>query len=106
MSGESEIEVFETPTFRKALKRLAEGEIVLIEDEIDKIITDPDIGEQKKGDLAHLWVHKFNMNNHRVLLGYSWQESELKLYLLNIGPHENFYQAAKKRRKADLKIME
>ncbi len=105
MLGENEIEVFETPTFRKAFKKLVESEKVLVEDEVDKIIADPDIGEQKKGDLSHLWVHKFSLNKKQVLLGYSWKETELKLYLLNMGPHENFYQSAKKRRKSDLKII-
>jgi mRNA-degrading endonuclease RelE of RelBE toxin-antitoxin system len=104
MSEESGIEVFETPTFRKAFKKLADSEKILVEDEIEKIIDDPDIGEQKKGDLSHLWVHKFNMNNQQVLLGYSGKEVELELYLFNIGPHENFYRDAKKRRMADLKI--
>lgn len=104
-SEESEIKVFKTPTFQKVFKKLAEAEKVLVEDEVDKIIDDPDIGEQKKGDLIHLWVHKFNMKNRQVLLGYSWKETELELYLLNIGPHEDFYQDAKKRRKADLNII-
>lgn len=104
MSEESGIEVFETPTFRKAFKKLADSEKILVEDEIEKIIDDPDIGEQKKGDLSHLWVHKFNMNNQQVLLGYSGKEVELELYLFNIGPHENFYRDARKRRMADLKI--
>ena len=105
MSEESEIEVFETPTFRKAFKKLSEPEKILVEDEIDKIIDDPDIGDQKKGDLSHLRVHKFKMNDQLVLLGYSWKEDELRLYLLNIAPHENFYRDAKKRRKADLSII-
>lgn len=103
MSVESEIKVFETPTFRKAFKKLSESEKILVEDEIDKVIDNPDIGEQKKGDLSHLWVHKFKMNDQLVLLGYSWKETELQLYLLNIASHENFYRDAKKRRQADLK---
>jgi hypothetical protein len=40
-----------------------------------------------------------------VLLGYSWKAAKLELHLLNLGPHENFYQTAKKRRDADLKII-
>ena len=86
-------------------KKLAESEKVLVEDEVDKIIDDPDIGEQKKGDLIHLWVHKFKMDGQEVLLGYSWNEDALIITLMNIGPHENFYREAKKRRAADLKII-
>ncbi len=85
MSEESGIEVFETPTFKRVFKKLSESGKILVEDEIDRIIDDPVIGEQKKGDLSHLWVHKFKMNEQIVLLGYSWKEDELQLYLLNIG---------------------
>jgi len=91
MSEEREIDVYETPTFKNAYKRLTHTEKDLIDDEIDSIVADPEIGTQKKGDLSHLWVHKFTMNKQQVLLGYSWKETELELYLLNVGPHENFY---------------
>ena len=40
-----------------------------------------------------------------MLLGYSWKDAELQLYLLSVGPHENFYDALKERRKADLKLI-
>lgn len=95
MPEESEIKVFKTPTFQKVFKKLAEAEKVLVEDEVDKIIDDPDIGEQKKGDLFHLWVHKFNMKNRQVLLGYSWKKAELELYLLNIAPMRIFTKTLK-----------
>lgn len=105
MSVDNAIEVFQTPTFRKAFRKLTESDKVAVEDEIDRIIDNPELGERKKGDLTHLWVHKFKLNGQLVLLGYSWQASELKLYLLNLGQHENFYRDAKKRRKADLETM-
>ena len=97
------IEVFETPTFRKSFKKLAEAEKVLVEDEIDKIIADPDIGERKQGDLSYLWVHKFKLKNQLVLLGYSWKKEQLQLYLMHFGVHENFYRDAKKRWSSDIK---
>jgi hypothetical protein len=92
MPEEKGIDVYETPTFRKAFRRLTEAEKVTVEDEIDKIIKTPELGERKKGNLAHLWVHKFNLTNQQALLGYSWKELELQLYLLNIASHENFYR--------------
>ena len=105
MSGENEIEIEQTPTFKKAFKRLSEGQKDLVDEEIGKIVDDPDIGERKKGDLSHLWVHKFKMDGQQVLLGYSWNERGLVITLMNVGPHENFYKEAKKRRQADLKII-
>ena len=99
------IEVFETPVFKNALKRLSDQDAVVVEDEVDQIISNPEIGEQKKGDLNYLWVHKFILNRQQVLLGYNWDEGRLELYLLNIAPHENFYKQAKIRRDSDLKII-
>lgn len=71
------IEVYETPTFRRVFKKLSESDKVSVEDEIDKIIADPSIGEQKKGDLSYLWIHKFKLNKQLVLLGYSWLEKSM-----------------------------
>ena len=106
MSDEqSEVKVFETRRFEKALDKLPEAQLKVVEDEIENIIEDPEIGELKKGDLSHLRVHKFKMNKNQVLLGYSWFEEKLELYLLQIGPHENFYQKQKTKSKSDLKLM-
>ncbi|HCB1502502.1 ParE-like toxin of type II ParDE toxin-antitoxin system [Klebsiella oxytoca] len=102
---EQGIDVYQSRRFEKALDKLPESQQKVIEDEIDKIIDNPTIGEQKKGDLNFLWVHKFQVNNQLALLGYSWVEDKLELYLLSIGSHENFYQDQKKRRKADLKLI-
>lgn len=105
MLGEDEIDVVQTRMFRKAFERLTRDQKDLVDKEIGKIIEDPEIRDRKKGDLSHLWVHKFKLNSQEVLLGYSWEEEKLTIYLLNLGPHENFYRAAKSRRKADLKII-
>lgn len=102
---QNEIDVEKTRIFDKSINKLSDSDRKVVEDEIDNIIANPDIGIQKKGDLSHLWVHKFKINNQEVLLGYSWIEDSLKLYLLSFGSHENFYKNAKKRRKADLKIV-
>lgn len=107
MSGENEnnIAVFETPSFKKVFKKLDSKDKDLVDNEIDLIIKNPDIGVQKKGDLSHLWVHKFTPNKQQILLGYSWKEEELELWLLELGPHENFYTKAKNDRKNHLKPM-
>ena len=102
---QNEIDIYETRRFEKALKKLPEAQLKIVEDEIDKIIEDPEIGEVKKGDLSYLRVHKFKMNNQQVLLGYSWVEDKVEIYLLHIGSHENFYQKMKGQRKVDLKLI-
>lgn len=99
------IDVYESTIFSKQLAKLSEEQLKIVEDEIDKIIDAPELGERKVGDLDYLWVHKFKIEGLLVLLGYSWVEGKLELYLLNIGPHENFYQQIKKRRKADIQLI-
>ncbi|MBS97290.1 MAG: type II toxin-antitoxin system RelE/ParE family toxin [Oceanospirillaceae bacterium] len=104
--NENQIEVYESPVFSKAIKRLPEAVLEAVEDAIDKVVDNPEIGVQKKGDLSYMRVYKFSVERQQFLLGYSWQEERLTLYLLNLGPHENFYRDAKKRRPADKKLID
>jgi mRNA-degrading endonuclease RelE of RelBE toxin-antitoxin system len=95
--------VYETRRFAKALGKLSEPIKVLVEDEIENIIADPLLGEKKKGDLSHLWIHKFKIDNQEWLLGYNWNEEQIVIHLLQLGSHENYYLEARRQRKGDLK---
>ncbi|MDN3663262.1 type II toxin-antitoxin system RelE/ParE family toxin [Vibrio agarivorans] len=44
--------------------------------------------------------------NQLALLGYSWVENKLEIYLLHLDSHENFYQKLKSQRKTDLKFID
>ncbi|SFN41793.1 type II toxin-antitoxin system RelE/ParE family toxin [Xenorhabdus japonica] len=99
------IDVYETRRFSKVLSKLPENLLAIVEDEIEKVIDNPEIGEQKRGNLSFLRVHKFQLNNQLTLLGYHWVEEKIELYLLNFGSHENFYQEQKRHRKDDLKFI-
>ncbi len=102
---EPEIDVYLSRRFEKKLGSLNQQERDIVDEQIELIIDTPELGEQKKGDLAYLHVHKFRMSNQQYLLGYSWVEQKLELYMLSLGSHENFYDDQKKHRKADLKII-
>ncbi len=105
MSEENrKIDVYQTTTFERALGKLDNPIRDMVDDQIDLIMADPEVGTLKKGDLSHLRVHKFKINGEQILLGYNWNEGKVTLTLLSIGPHENFYRDTKKRRKSDLKI--
>lgn len=103
--NQSQIDVYQTRRFEKALDKLPEALQEEVEDEVDRIIANPEIGERKKGDLSHLWVHKFRLNGQLTLLGYTWIEVKIELYLLSVGSYENFYDEQKQHRKADLKLI-
>ncbi|MBZ0057271.1 type II toxin-antitoxin system RelE/ParE family toxin [Leclercia adecarboxylata] len=100
-----EIEVYQSSRFEKVFKRLTKEEQDSVDVEIEHIIENPEIGEKKKGDLSYLWVHKFYMGKQQYLLGYTWLEHKLVIYLLSLGTHENYYDEQKRHRKADLKLL-
>jgi len=99
---ENEITVLELPLFKKQFKKFSDNDQLLIADQIDLLVEDPLLGQQKKGELSHFRVHKFILNNSQVLLGYCWENKKLTLFLLSVGPHENFYKSLSNRRDADL----
>jgi len=101
----TEIEVFTLRPFDKVYKRLPEKEQSIVDDVIEGIIENPEIGEQKKGDLSYLRVYKFDMTGRQTLLGYHFKEQELQLFMMQLGPHENFYKDVKNRNTANLKMI-
>jgi len=88
--------VLQTPTFKKATKKLKPNQKQDLDNAIKSLIANPLLGQQKKGDLAYLRVFKFKMVKQLTLLGYSYVDGEVILELLNIGSHENFYRDMKK----------
>ena len=90
------ISVYETNRFARSLAKLSSAHQSIVEDEIEQIIAKPSLGDKKKGDLNHLWVHKFKIESQEWLLGYNWNKDELTIYLLQLGSHENYYNDARK----------
>ncbi len=88
--------VLQTPTFKKAVKKLKPNQKKDLDLAVKDLMADPNIGEQKKGDLAFLRVYKFKMNKQLTLLGYSFDDGALILELMALGSHENFYRDIKR----------
>lgn len=88
--------VLQTPTFKKAVKKLKPNQKKELDTAIKAIMEKPTLGEQKKGDLAFLRVYKFKMNRQLNLLGYSFDDGTLILELMALGSHENFYRDIKR----------
>ncbi len=82
-------------SFKKNIKKLPKQYKAILDEEVRKLINNPDLGERKKGDLDFLRVHKFKLLNQEVLLGYMYEEDEIILTLLKLGTHENFYRDIK-----------
>ncbi len=80
--------------FRKFIKKQSRGLQLAIEDETEVIISNPYIGEAKKGDLSGFRVHKFVFQKQEYLITYKIQKDCIIFYL--IGTHENFYRELKR----------
>ncbi len=89
-------EVIQSPLFGRQKKKLKKNQINFLDDAIYKIIDDPELGEQKTGDLRGVRVFKFRMGKDQILLAYEILEKALYLYAF--GVHENFYRDLKKYR--------
>jgi len=82
-----------TPAFRRFVKKQFLPLQLAVQDEVDRIIADPDIGECKKGDLAGFQVHKFRFHRQEYLIAY--EAGDENLLFIMIGTHENFYRELK-----------
>lgn len=88
------IKVFQTRQFEKQKKKLKPNQINDLGKAINKIMDDPNAGQQKIGDLSSIWVFKFKMVNQVYLLGYQWDPETRTLIALAV--HENLYRDLKK----------
>jgi len=84
--------VVQTPTFKKAVKKLKPNQKKELDAAVKALMEKPTLGEQKKGNLAFLRVHKFKMSKQLTLLGYSFDDGTLTLNLMALASHENFYR--------------
>ena len=88
-----QLEVLQTHTFKKAMKRLHANQKKAVEEAIKQIIKYPTVGQAKKGDLDGIRVYKFRMLEQLSLLAY--QHHANQLILVALGSHENFYRDLK-----------
>ncbi|CAG2160658.1 type II toxin-antitoxin system RelE/ParE family toxin [Cupriavidus numazuensis] len=99
--------------FSQFVKKAHKPLQLAIEDEVEVVCDNPDVGEAKLGDLAGIWVHKFKFNRQEYLIAYRPPSPEqraegidvdlLMIDFYQVGSHENFYSALKKYLKAERK---
>ena len=89
------IRVLQTSGFIRSVKKFHPNEKKALDKAVQKIITNPKIGEAKVGDLAGVFIFKFKVGNIKWLLAYE-SISKREVILLLVGPHENFYRDLKK----------
>ncbi len=87
------MKILQSRSFRNKVKKLNKKEKEILDTEVTKIVKDPNIGIEKKGDLRGVFVHKFKIHTVSYLLSYRIMNENLELIML--GPHENYYRVLK-----------
>ena len=87
------MKIYQSRSFEKKVKKFNKKEKTALDNEIKKIVQEPLVGAEKKGDLKGIFVHKFKIKNQLYLLSYRAVSGGLEL--ITIGPHENYYRALK-----------
>ena len=82
--------VTQSRSFEKRIKRFRRHEKKLLDKQIKKILENPAIGQEKKGELRGVYVYKFKVYDTQYLLSYRFKNNTLELIM--IGPHENYYR--------------
>ena len=93
------LKILNTPSFGRVLKKLHARDKKVVDKAVGAIAGDPTIGEEKKGDLAGIFVYKFKLNKQEVLMAYRPQPDKFRpqeIVLLSLGSHENFYSDLKR----------
>ena len=87
------MKIYQSRVFESNVKKFSKQEKGLLDGAIQKIAENPLIGEEKKGDLKAVYIHKFKIKSLQYLLSYRKIKSDIELIM--IGPHENYYKELK-----------
>jgi addiction module RelE/StbE family toxin len=88
--------ILTTPTFDRVAKKLHRKQKADLDTAVAKISDDPEIGEDKVGDLAGVRVFKFRISKQEYLLSYRVVDEDC-IKLLALGSHENYYRDLKRQ---------
>jgi len=92
--------------FRQFVKKARKPLQLAIEDVVEDLCENQDLGESKIADLAGIWVYKFRFNRQEYLVAYrpptkaQRERAEAVEFLVidfyQVGPHEKFYEMLKR----------
>lgn len=86
------------PPAAKYIKKIKDKKLkALYQAAIDKILEDPMIGEEKKGDLKGIWGYDIYYNKTNYELAYTIQYHDGQIIVVIMaGTRENFYEQLKR----------
>ncbi len=87
------MKVIQSPQFVRKIKKFHKNQKETLDIHIRKIIDNPQLGQEKKGDLKGIFVYKFKIQDIQYLIAYRIEKSIIEL--ITIGSHENYYRDLK-----------
>ena len=87
------MKIYQSKLFEKKVKKMSKAEKDALDREVRNIAENPNSGEEEKGDLKGVFVHKFKLKTNFYLLVYGKARTDLELVM--IGSHENYYRDLK-----------
>jgi hypothetical protein len=88
------MKIIQSPLFYKTVNKFKKNEKRTLDNQIKRIIDNPNIGVQKSGALKEIFVLKFKIKTLQYLLAYRKNKNQIELIM--IGPHENYYRDLQK----------
>jgi mRNA interferase RelE/StbE len=85
--------IIQSRIFEQKLKKLSSSDKTELDNAVREMLAQPDIGEQKKGDLKTVFKYKFRIQKVLYLMAYRYNAETLELLML--GTHENYYKELK-----------
>ena len=83
--------IIQSRTFEKRVRRLRKQDKKILDQQVRRIAKDPSVGQEKRGELRNVFVHKFKIHATQYLLSYRMAAPDT-LELIMLGPHENYYR--------------
>ena len=89
-----QVEVTQASAFARTYKKLHLLQKKDVDTAVEVIVSNPLVGDAKRGDLFGVYVYKFKSQTQLLLLAYAFDPQARHLLLL--GTHENFYRDLKR----------
>ena len=88
------MKIFQSRSFERKAKKFSKSQKSQLDKQVRRILEDPAIGTEKKGDLRGIHFHKFKVKTIQYLFAYRMAGENLELIM--IGPHQTYYRDLKK----------
>jgi len=88
------VKVLQSRLFEQRVRKFSKEQKLILDEQINLLIENPEFGTEKKGDLKEVFIHKFKIKTIQYLLAYRFNEEKIELIM--IGPHQNYYRDLKR----------